>query len=69
MMWMGKNHCFTCHATKTDILGDLHDLAKGTPGRLSPDDRTFFENADSGHLGLMTCATIYEAFVAAGSRW
>lgn len=50
--------------TEADILGDLYDLVKGTPGRLSTDDRTFFKNAGGGHLDLMTCATIYEAFVA-----
>jgi ornithine cyclodeaminase/alanine dehydrogenase-like protein (mu-crystallin family) len=43
-----------------DVLGDLYDLAGGTPGRQSETDITFFKNAGGGHLDLMTCEVVFQ---------
>ncbi len=37
-----------------DLLGDLYDLARGVPGRLTDNDITLFKNAGGAHLDLMT---------------
>lgn len=46
---------------KTDILGDLYDLASGTDGRRSADDVTLFKNAGGAHLDLMTAEAVLAA--------
>ena len=44
------------------MRGDLYDLiGGGVPGRLAPDDITFFKNAGGGHLDLMTAQAIMAA--------
>jgi len=43
---------------RSDILGDLYDLAAGTPGRVSPSDITLFKNGGGAHLDLMTADLI-----------
>jgi len=46
--------------TKSDVRGDLYDLAPGRiAGRRSPTDVTFFKNAGGGHLDLMTAEIVY----------
>ena len=45
---------------RTDVLGDLYDLANGAEGRMSDDDITVFKNGGGAHLDLMTAAVIYE---------
>lgn len=40
--------------SKTDILGDLYDLASGVPGRVGETDITVFKNGGGAHLDLMT---------------
>jgi len=54
--------------TKSDVRGDLYDLAPGRiAGRRSPTDVTFFKNAGGGHLDLMTAEVVYtRAQAAAG---
>lgn len=39
---------------RSDVLGDLYDLARGGEGRLSLDDITLFKNGGGAHLDLMT---------------
>jgi ornithine cyclodeaminase len=47
---------------REDVRGDLYDLiGGGVPGRLGPDDITFFKNAGGGHLDLMTAQAIMAA--------
>ena len=47
---------------REDVLGDLYDLiGGGVPGRVHPDDITFFKNAGGGHLDLMTAQAIMSA--------
>ena len=44
---------------RTDVLGDLYDLAGGRiEGRRSPDEITLFKNAGGGHLDLMAAELI-----------
>ncbi len=38
---------------EADLLGDLYDLARSDPGRLSSTDITLFKNAGGAHLDLM----------------
>jgi ornithine cyclodeaminase/alanine dehydrogenase-like protein (mu-crystallin family) len=53
---------------KSDVLGDLYDLAAGTiQGRQSPGEITVFKNAGGAHLDLMTCETIFR-LLAPGSQ-
>jgi len=49
---------------RTDILGDLYDLAQGARGRVSPEDITLFKNGGGAHLDLMTGQVILEAWQA-----
>jgi ornithine cyclodeaminase/alanine dehydrogenase-like protein (mu-crystallin family) len=46
--------------SKSDVLGDLYDLAGGAAGRQSPADITFFKNAGGGHFDLMTCEAVFQ---------
>lgn len=50
--------------SEADVLGDLRDLARGAPGRLSPADITVYKNGGGAHLDLMTARVILEAWEA-----
>lgn len=47
---------------RTDVLGDLYDLAQGAAGRVSANDITLFKNGGGAHLDLMTGRVILEAW-------
>lgn len=46
--------------TEADVLADLYDLVRGTPGRLTAEDITLFKNGGGAHLDLMTAMHILE---------
>lgn len=47
--------------TEADVLGDLHDLVAGRPGRTTPADITVYKNAGGGHLDLITAELVLSA--------
>lgn len=47
---------------RSDVLGDLRDLASGTPGRVSNSDITLFKNGGGAHLDLMVGKVILAAW-------
>ncbi len=49
---------------RTDIRGDLYDLAQGAEGRVNPEDITLFKNGGGAHLDLMVGRVILAAFRA-----
>ncbi|WP_323036129.1 ornithine cyclodeaminase [Pararhodobacter sp.] len=49
----------------SDILGDLHDLTSGAPGRMSDNDITLYKNGGGAHLDLMAARYILAQWRAA----
>jgi ornithine cyclodeaminase/alanine dehydrogenase-like protein (mu-crystallin family) len=50
--------------SRSDVLGDLHDLVAGRAGRQGPDDITLFKNGGGAHLDLLTGREILAAWEA-----
>lgn len=43
-----------------DVLADLRELARGAPGRTSPEDLTVFKNVGGAHLDLFAALALLE---------
>ena len=58
----GKQGLLTGVITEADVLGDLHDLARGTvPGRQNDTDITFFKSVGHALEDLAAAIAIHEA--------